>query len=116
VLILFSKKLSIEDAARLILNGHERTLVIQDEDSKLVGVLSQGDILRVIWNGISTKSSIEEFINYNPLFIDTTSEDKDQIALKLFVEEGVLVIPEIDVERRIVRIIRVRELVRHERR
>ena len=65
MLILFSKKLSIEDAARLILNGHERTLVIHDEDSKLVGVVSQGDILRAIWNGISTKSSIEEFINYN---------------------------------------------------
>lgn len=116
MLILFSKKLSIEEAARLILNGHERTLIIHDEDSKLVGVLTQGDILRAIWNGISTKSSIEEFINYNPLFIDSISEGKEQTALKMFVEEGVLVIPEIDTERKIVRIIRVRELVRHESR
>ena len=114
MLMLLSKGLTLEDAARFILNGHERTLVFHDESTRLIGVLSQGDVLRAIWTGISTKTPIEDYINLNPLFIDTLAKNKGDIALKLFADEGVLVIPELDSERKIVKIILVRELVRRE--
>jgi len=114
MLVLFSKGLTLEDAARLILYGHERTLILHDESSKLIGVLSQGDILRAIWTGISTKTPINDHVNLNPLYIDSTASNKEGIALKLFAEEGVLVIPELDEGRKIVNVIRVRELIGRE--
>lgn len=114
MLILFRKGLTLEEAARLLLYGHERTLILHDEVSRLVGVLSQGDVLRAIWTGVSTQTPIDEHINLNPFYIDSTASNKDRLALKLFAEEGVLVIPELDEGRKVVNIIRVRELVGRE--
>lgn len=108
--IVLTKNLSVGDLIRKIALGHERTILMTTEETKLVGVVTQGDILRAIWNGAELQSSAEICINYNPL---TLSEDvQPSAALKMFAETGALVIPVIDANRRVIREINVRDLIK----
>ena len=78
---------------------------------KLIGVITQGDILRAIWNGTSALSPIQEFINYNPIVIELNQVNKKEIAVQLFIEDGVLVIPVVDDSKLIHEVLRVREIL-----
>ena len=111
MLMLLEKNLTLEDAARHIINGHERTLVFHDEDKKLIGVISQGDILRAIWNGMSVISPILDIINYTPIVIDVNETNKIEIAIEHFVQVGALVIPVVNDHRIVIDVIRVREIL-----
>jgi CBS domain-containing protein len=111
MLMPYKKELTLEDAARHIINGHERTLVFHDAKMKLIGVITQGDILRAIWNGTSALSPIQEFINYNPIVIELNQVNKKEIAVQLFIEDGVLVIPVVDDSKLIHEVLRVREIL-----
>lgn len=111
MLMSFNQELTLEDAARFIINGHERTLVLHDADMKLIGVITQGDILRAIWNGTSALSPILEFINHNPIVIELNQVNKNEIAVEQFIEQGVLVIPVVDDSKFIHDVLRVREIL-----
>ncbi len=105
-----TKNLCVGDLIRKIAIGHERTILVINNDNKLIGVVTQGDILRAIWNGAEIQSSAEICINYNPL---TLNEDDDpNTAVKIFAETGALVIPVVDARRTVVREINVRDLVK----
>lgn len=111
MLMQFEKSLTLEDAARHIINSHERTLVFHDENKKLIGVISQGDVLRAIWNGMSVVSPILDIINYNPIVIGADKANKSEIAIEHFVQVGALVIPVVNDQRIIMDVIRVREIL-----
>lgn len=116
MLMLLEKNLTVEDAARYIINGHERTLVFHDENKKLIGVISQGDILKAIWNGKSVISPILDIINYNPIVIDADQQNKFETAIEHFVLMGVLVIPIVNDQRIILDVVRVREILNDQKR
>jgi CBS domain-containing protein len=79
-------------------------------EKKLIGVVTQGDILRAIWNGAELQSTAEICINYNPLTLN--EGDHPDAAVKMFVETGALVIPVVDKNRHVIREINVRDLVK----
>jgi len=100
----------VGDLIRKIAIGHERTILMINEEKKLLGVVTQGDILRSIWNGAELQSSAEICINYNPLTLNQT--DSPSTALNMFAETGALVIPVVDVNRKVIREINVRDLIK----
>lgn len=108
--LILTKNLCVGDLIRKIAIGHERTILIVNNDKKLLGVVTQGDILRSIWNGAELQSSAEICINYNPLTLNET--DQPSAALKMFAETGALVIPVVDSSRRVIREINVRNLIK----
>lgn len=108
--LILTKNLSVGDLIRKIAIGHERTILMTSEDTKLLGVVTQGDILRAIWNGAEIQSSAEICINYNPLTLN--QDDKPEAALRIFSETGALVIPVIDESRRVIREIKIRDLIK----
>ncbi len=108
--LVLTKNLCVGDLIRKIAIGHERTILVINNDNKLIGVVTQGDILRAIWNGAEIQSSAEICINYNPLTLN--EEDDPSTAVKIFAETGALVIPVVDAQRRVVREINVRDLVK----
>jgi CBS domain-containing protein len=101
---------TVGDLIRRVAIGHERTLLIVNDQEKLIGVVTQGDILRAIWNGAELGSPADRCINYNPLTL-TKAHTKEQ-ALSLFAETGALVIPVIDELRKVIEIVNVRELMK----
>lgn len=105
----FTKNLCIGDLIRTIAIGHERTILMTNDEGKLLGVVTQGDILRAIWNGAELQSSAEICINYNPLTLLEDNQDSD--ALRIFADTGALVIPVVDKNRIVIREINVRNLI-----
>ena len=108
--LILTKNLCVGDLIRKIAIGHERTILMINDDKKLIGVVTQGDILRAIWNGAELQSSAEICINYNPLTLNES--DLPDVAMKMFAETGSLVIPVVDSKRQVIREINVRELVK----
>ena len=107
--ILLNDTLTIGDLVRKVALGHERTLFIVNDDDKLIGVVTQGDILRAIWNGAELESSAQGCINFNPLTMKPGDPIKN--AISLFSSTGALVIPIIDENRKIIKLVNVRELL-----
>jgi CBS domain-containing protein len=108
--LILTKNLCVGDLIRKIAIGHERTILVTNDERKLLGVVTQGDILRSIWNGAELQSSAEICINFNPLTLNESDEPVD--ALKMFAETGALVIPVVDAGRHVIREINVRDLLK----
>jgi CBS domain-containing protein len=82
----YNDSLIIGDIIRIIATEHERTCILKNSDGRLYGVLSQGDLIKAIWNGAELITPISNIINPNPLTISTESKDPKKEALKLFIQ------------------------------
>lgn len=79
------------------------TLFVINEEKKLIGTLTDGDIRRGILKDISTESKVKDFMNTSFRFIKKTGYTLEQIAE--FKEFNISVLPILDDENRIIRII-----------
>lgn len=107
----YHESLTIADLIRHIGLEHERTCILEDSSGKLYGVVSQGDLLKAIWNGHELITPIDKVLNPNPIFISSEISDPEKEAIKLFTKHGVLLIPIIDKSRKIQKIISIRNII-----
>jgi CBS domain-containing protein len=73
--------------------------------------VSQGDLLKAIWNGHELITPIDKVINPNPICISSEISEPEREALKLFAKHGVLLIPVIDKTKKIQKIISIRKIM-----
>lgn len=109
-LVKLSPLLTLGDLLRVVATGHERTALVIDDEGRLYGVVSQGDLLKAIWNGNSLSDPAEAIINPNPLFV-VDAIQQDELALDYFVKHGALLVPVVDKNRKLLRVIHVRDAV-----
>lgn len=102
--------LTVGDLLRVIAVGHERTAIVVDDNNRLHGVVSQGDLLKALWNGASILDPANKVINPNPLMI-VDGSNEIETALNLFLEHGALMVPVVDQDRKLLRVINVRDAV-----
>jgi CBS domain-containing protein len=107
----FTETLTISDIIRFIGVDHERTCILETESGKLLGVISQGDIIKAIWNGAELITPISSYINPNPIYIDDSCKNKDEEVLEIFSKHGILLIPVINKEKKIIDILSVRKII-----
>lgn len=105
---------SIGDVLRIVLAGHERTAFVLDELGKVTGVFTEGDLLRLLWNGIDLEAPAVDFMNHNPRCLLANTSNKRATAIAEFVENGTLSIPVIDTERKLIEVLNIRNLLRAE--
>ena len=110
----YNDSLTIGDIIRIIATEHERTCILKNSDGRLYGVLSQGDLIKAIWNGAELITPISNIINPNPLTISTESNDPKKEALKLFSQHGVLLVPIVDANRKITSVMSIRKIISDE--
>jgi predicted transcriptional regulator len=111
MLINYSETSSIYDLVRQILNAHERTAIIVDSKNRLMGVVTEGDILRALWNGIGMDSPIDQCINFNPITIDKSEVNDKSKLVNWFLENGILIIPVIDENKVVKSYVKTREII-----
>ena len=107
----YNDSLTIGDIIRFIATEHERTCIFKNDDGRLYGVLSQGDLIKAIWNGAELITPISNIINPNPLTISTENKDPKKEALKLFSQHGVLLVPIVDADRKITSVMSIRKII-----
>ena len=102
---------TVGDLLRKVLAGHERTCFVVDDSNYLIGVVSEGDLLRAIWVGIDMEAPARDYLNHNPITIQTDSEHPEVEALSIFKKFGVVSIPIVTAERKLIKIINLREII-----
>jgi CBS domain-containing protein len=79
----------IEQAIELIEMNHSRCVIVVNNNNKVVGVLSEGDVLRAILKGVSIKSPVKNVMAPNFKYLLAKDDEK---IMKWF-KKGITLIP-----------------------
>ena len=92
---------SIKEAMEALDKTAEKVLLVVDNDEKLIGALTDGDIRRYILKEQDLIGTIENAFNKNPIFV--FQEDFEQEKVKrIFTEKIIELIPIVDQDRKLV--------------
>jgi len=97
---MLSSTESISVAAEVLTKTSMRIVLVVDEDNRLLGTVTDGDIRRAVMRGISMEARINEVMQKEPTII-YHGEERWKI-LKLMREKDLLQIPIVDESKRVV--------------
>lgn len=95
------------DAAQAIASNHSRCVVVVDH-GKVIGVLSEGDLVRALLRGTDIYSPMQPFIHHGIVFLEQREMGR---ALALFRSHGISLIPILDEELKLHDVITLNELL-----
>jgi len=92
-----NKDFLLLDALVQIENNHHRSLIVLNDDNKVVGSLSDGDIRRALINRIILSSKIYNTMNLDYIFVE---EDATDIEVEnIFNISDIFILPRVDKNR-----------------
>lgn len=100
---------TIKEALKIIDSGAMQIAIVVDENGKLIGTITDGDIRRGLLNGLDLNSLIDPIIYKNPT-VAKISDTKEEI-LKKALAKKLHQIPVVDDENRVIGIKEIEELV-----
>lgn len=101
---------TIKEALQVINKGAMQIAFVVDENDKLIGTLTDGDIRRALLNGAELNSYIENIFFKNPTFAKI-GDSKDKI-LKLALSKQLYQIPILDDNGKLIGVKKIEELVK----
>jgi len=104
---------TVKEALTIIDNGAVKITLVVDNNNKLIGTLSDGDIRRGILNGKSLDDNIEDIYNREPLVVHENKNKED--IIKICTTKKIYQIPVIDDDGKVVSIDILDELIKPER-
>ncbi len=105
---IISKEKAVREAIIQLNDNMLQFLLVVDEQSKLVGTVTDGDIRRSIINNISLDESVEKIMNQNPKFIYAGEEEK---ARQLMITHGIKTVPVLDESNNIIDLILMEDIL-----
>lgn len=108
--IKLNKNSTIKEALKIIDSGAMQIALVVEDNDKLIGTLTDGDIRRGLLKGLDLDSSIESVIFMTPT-IATISDTKEEI-LKVALAKKLHQIPIVDENGKIVGIQEIEELIK----
>ena len=90
------RKASMADVIMTILDGGLRTTAVVGDEGKLIGVITEGDVLRAVARGSGPGLKAEDLMNVSPGFVMEPLEDEDLV--RQFLDLGRLAVPVIDAD------------------
>lgn len=67
---------TIENALKLITENHRGSVIVINDEEKLLGVVSDGDIRRGLVHGNTVHSPINKVMNVNPTYLEESDREK----------------------------------------
>lgn len=107
--IILGKDSTIKNVLEIIDNGHMRIALIVEDDNKLIGTVSDGDVRRAFLNGATLNDPIENIIYKN--FIYAKVGDSKEKLIKLAKHNQIYIIPIVDEGFKLVGIEEVNDLI-----
>jgi len=107
-----SPSATLVDAVRVIESTTKRLAVVLDENSKVIGTLTDGDIRRSILNGNGLSAKVSEAMNKKPAIASVS--DSDSVLQKKLIDHNIRSIPLIDSESKYIRTFYETELAQTE--
>jgi len=106
--IIIDKNKTIKDALKQIDKGAERNVFVVEEDNTLVGTISDGDIRRWILSNGKLSDSLMKVCNTSPKYLYEGSGLS--VARVMMIENSVDVLPILDEEKRMIDVIKWKDL------
>jgi len=100
--ILLQKNSTIKEALEVIDKGAMRIAIVLDDDEKVIGTLSDGDIRRGLLHGLHLDSSIESLYFKDPTLANIN--DSKEIIIQKALRKQIYQIPIVDNEGKLVKI------------
>lgn len=97
--ILINPDNTLEEAIQALNSGGRRIVIVINRDSRLLGIITDGDIRTALLEKMGMETKAEEFMNSNP-YLATEEESKESILEKMH-ERNILAVPIIDSKGRI---------------
>ncbi len=97
--MIFDENASVSDAVECCLSGSKKVAFCVDKKGKLLGLLTEGDLLRIFKSGARLDDKAVKHINRKPI---TVSEDLSITEAKKMLGHRIQVIPRLDSEGRLV--------------
>lgn len=100
---------SLNDGLKSLLISGSRMIIVNSNSGNVLGIITEGDLLRAISDNFHQIDSInlEEIANKNFIFV--SSHDEFEKKIKKFFIESVLYVPVIDKNRKLLDVIDVNE-------
>jgi len=92
---------TIKEAMELLSETSEKVLLVIDEENKMIGTLTDGDIRRHILKDQNLTGSINDVYRRNPIFVFQEELNVDELK-KIFIEKSITLIPILDQNRKLV--------------
>ncbi|WP_297443251.1 nucleotidyltransferase family protein [Sulfurimonas sp.] len=100
--VLLNQHASIKDALGVIDKGAIRIAIVLDDNEKVVGTLTDGDIRRGLLNGLTLESSIESLYFKEPTLANIN--DSKELIIQKAIRKQIYQIPIVDDEGKLVKI------------
>jgi CBS-domain-containing membrane protein len=107
---LVTGSMTIAEAIDAIQLDLDRGVVVIDGDNHVVGIVTEGDLLRALRRGSLLESQVSSIVT-GQVHVTTRGLSPSELAVE-FVDNGTLLIPIVDSERRLIDIQRSRDAVR----
>jgi len=104
---------TIREALEVIDTGAMKIALVVDDDDRLIGTLTDGDIRRGLLGGLGMEDLIRDIYNPNPL-VAGIADSKEKI-IRLAVEKRVFQIPVVDEDYRVIRLAEIDHLLEREK-
>ena len=95
------------DVAQTIDKNNSRCVIVIEE-SKVIGVISEGDLLRALLRGTNIHSPLRAFIQHGFVFLEERNMDA---ALTLFQSHGISLIPILNQSLALIDVITLNEML-----
>ena len=102
--VIINLDISIKDAFQIISKTGEKCLIITEENGKLLGTLSDGDLRKAILGGSDINTSIRKVFNPRPFTFREGKFSKAEVK-KIFLENRFDLIPIVDQKDKVVDIL-----------
>lgn len=102
--LLSNENISLNQALKKIKETGKKGLVIVDDEKKILGTLSGGDVRNAILNGVKLSSSIKNNYQKKPYFLFSDDVKKTNIK-KIFLENGFSFIPIVNRKKAVIKIL-----------
>ena len=108
--ICISANTPVLDAMRIIDKGAAQIALVVDEQDRLIGTLTDGDIRRGLLHGASLEASVDILMNRR--FRSVSSSDDQVVVMEMMRREVLRQIPVLDEENRVVKLLLLQELLK----
>jgi dTDP-glucose pyrophosphorylase len=99
--IIIHENFTIKDTLKKLDEAGEKTLLVVDENDRLLGTITDGDIRRHILKGISIENTIQNLYNKTPISL-SQKEYNQELSRRMLIDNKIELLPIIDDNNKVV--------------
>jgi len=107
---VISENYTLREVMECFEENHERVVLVENDREKLVGTISQGDIIRALLAGVNLYAPIKQIMKPSFLYLKERDYKK---AYAIFKSKKVTLIPIIDEEAKLISIITLEDIFQY---